>query len=66
MLKDYEIKIEVRMDAIYIYEKVIAGAGGLPVGTGGKTLLMLSGGIDSPVARMMMRISDKSCTSNKC
>ena len=38
------------MDAIYIYEKVIAGAGGLPVGTGGKTLLMLSGGIDSPVA----------------
>ncbi|QGY84618.1 tRNA 4-thiouridine(8) synthase ThiI [Staphylococcus epidermidis] len=47
---DYEIKIEVRMDAIYIYEKVIAGAGGLPVSTGGKTLLMLSGGIDSPVA----------------
>ncbi|CUY01239.1 tRNA uracil 4-sulfurtransferase ThiI [Staphylococcus epidermidis] len=47
---DYEIKIEVRMDAIYIYEKVIAGAGGLPVGTGGKTLLMLSGGIDSPLA----------------
>ncbi|WP_049389666.1 tRNA uracil 4-sulfurtransferase ThiI [Staphylococcus epidermidis] len=47
---DYEIKIEVRMDAIYIYEKVIAGAGGLPVGTGGKTLVMLSGGIDSPVA----------------
>ncbi|MCG1433327.1 tRNA 4-thiouridine(8) synthase ThiI [Staphylococcus epidermidis] len=47
---DYEIKIEVRMDAIYIYEKVIAGAGGLPVGTGGKTLLMLSGGIDSPIA----------------
>lgn len=47
---DYEIKIEVRMDAIYIYEKVIAGAGGLPVGTGVKTLLMLSGGIDSPVA----------------
>ncbi|WHI70888.1 tRNA 4-thiouridine(8) synthase ThiI [Staphylococcus epidermidis] len=47
---DYEIKIEVRMDAIYIYEKVIVGAGGLPVGTGGKTLLMLSGGIDSPVA----------------
>ena len=47
---DYEIEIEVRMDTIYIYEKVIAGAGGLPVGTGGKTLLMLSGGIDSPVA----------------
>ena len=49
-VKNPDYEIEVRMDAIYIYEKVIAGAGGLPVGTGGKTLLMLSGGIDSPVA----------------
>ncbi len=49
---DHEIKIEVRLDAIYIYEEVVAGSGGLPVGTGGKTLLMLSGGIDSPVAGM--------------
>ena len=32
--------------------KFMKGAGGLPVGTGGKTLLMLSGGIDSPVAGM--------------
>lgn len=49
---DHEIKIEVRIDAIYIYDQTIEGAGGLPVGTGGKTLLMLSGGIDSPVAGM--------------
>lgn len=46
----HTIKVEVRLDAIYVYDKVIAGSGGLPVGTGGKTLLMLSGGIDSPVA----------------
>ncbi|MBL7573429.1 tRNA uracil 4-sulfurtransferase ThiI [Staphylococcus saccharolyticus] len=49
---DHEIKIEVRLDAIYIYEEIVAGSGGLPVGTDGKTLLMLSGGIDSPVAGM--------------
>ncbi|MCG7338446.1 tRNA 4-thiouridine(8) synthase ThiI [Staphylococcus sp. ACRSN] len=49
---DHIIKVEVRLDAVYIYDKVIPGAGGLPVGTGGKTLLMLSGGIDSPVAGM--------------
>ncbi|MBO1199567.1 tRNA 4-thiouridine(8) synthase ThiI [Staphylococcus simiae] len=47
---DHEIRVEVRLDAIYMYVDVVAGAGGLPVGTGGKTLLMLSGGIDSPVA----------------
>lgn len=42
--------MEIRSDAAYLYSRVIKGAGGLPVGTGGKTLLMLSGGIDSPVA----------------
>ena len=47
---NHTIKVEVRLDAIYVYDQVIAGSGGLPVGTGGKTLLMLSGGIDSPVA----------------
>src|SRR5699024_1780025 len=47
---DHTIKLEVCLDAIYVYDKVISGSGGLPVGTGGKTLLMLSGGIDSPVA----------------
>lgn len=49
---DHVIKVEVRLDAVYIYDRTIYGAGGLPVGTGGKTLLMLSGGIDSPVAGM--------------
>ncbi|PKI23455.1 tRNA 4-thiouridine(8) synthase ThiI [Staphylococcus succinus] len=49
---NHNIKVEVRLDAIYVYDQVINGAGGLPVGTGGKTLLMLSGGIDSPVAGM--------------
>lgn len=49
---DHEIKVEIRLDAVYIYEEIIPGSGGLPVGSGGKTLLMLSGGIDSPVAGM--------------
>lgn len=47
---DYRLLVEIRSDAAYLYSRVIKGAGGLPVGTGGKTLLMLSGGIDSPVA----------------
>lgn len=49
---DHEVRVEIRLDAVYIFEKIIQGSGGLPVGTGGKTLLMLSGGIDSPVAGM--------------
>ena len=47
---DIEIKVEIRERATYITSTVIPGAGGLPVGTGGKVLLLLSGGIDSPVA----------------
>ena len=50
----HNIKVEVRKEGVYIYTKVIDGAGGLPTGTGGKTLLQLSGGIDSPVAGMEM------------
>lgn len=34
---DHEIKVEIRLDAVYIYEEIIPGSGGLPVGTGGKT-----------------------------
>ena len=45
-----EIFIEVRKDAVYIYFEKIKGIGGYPVGTLGKGILMLSGGIDSPVA----------------
>ncbi|MFD1019048.1 tRNA uracil 4-sulfurtransferase ThiI [Thalassobacillus hwangdonensis] len=47
---DVELKVEVRQDAAYITSKNYPGAGGLPVGTTGKSLLLLSGGIDSPVA----------------
>lgn len=49
---DYKVNVEIRRDAAYLYSRIVKGAGGLPVGTGGKTLLMLSGGIDSPVAGM--------------
>ncbi len=44
------ITVEIRSDAFYVMDNVIKGAGGYPVGIGGKALLMLSGGIDSPVA----------------
>lgn len=44
------ITVEIRTDAFYVMDNVIRGAGGYPVGIGGKALLMLSGGIDSPVA----------------
>ena len=47
---DILVRVEYRKDAIYIMDNMIPGAGGYPVGIGGKTLLMLSGGIDSPVA----------------
>lgn len=47
---DVEVKVEIRADGTYITSKIIPGLKGLPVGTGGKSLLLLSGGIDSPVA----------------
>ena len=50
---DMMLNIEVR-EKIYIYSKVIPGPGGMPVGTGGKAMLLLSGGIDSPVAGYMI------------
>ena len=46
---DVTLYIEVR-EAFYIYSTIIPGAGGMPVGTAGKAMLLLSGGIDSPVA----------------
>ena len=48
------LTIEIRDDNIYIYSKMIPGPGGMPVGTGGKAMLLLSGGIDSPVAGYMI------------
>ena len=50
---DYLLKIEIRSDYTYIYTKEIKALGGYPVGVAGKGLLMLSGGIDSPVAGYM-------------
>ena len=47
------ITIEVR-DKIFIYSEMIPGPGGLPIGTNGKGMLLLSGGIDSPVAGYMV------------
>lgn len=44
------VKVEFRKDYAYVMDNVVMGAGGYPVGIGGKALLMLSGGIDSPVA----------------
>jgi thiamine biosynthesis protein ThiI len=47
---DVTLRCEIRLNGIYLSYETIDGAGGLPVGTAGKAVLMLSGGIDSPVA----------------
>ena len=51
---DVEIFVEVRDRKAYIYHEVIKGVGGLPLGTQGKAVALISGGIDSPVAAWMM------------
>jgi thiamine biosynthesis protein ThiI len=48
-----ELNVEVRED-VCIYSKQIKGPGGMPIGTNGKAMLLLSGGIDSPVAGYMV------------
>lgn len=50
---EVKVWIEIR-NKTYIYSKVVKGLGGMPVGTNGKAMLMLSGGIDSPVAGWMI------------
>ena len=50
---DIMLNVEVR-EKIYIYSETIPGPGGMPVGSGGKAMLLLSGGIDSPVAGYMI------------
>ncbi|MGG4342726.1 tRNA uracil 4-sulfurtransferase ThiI [Paenibacillus lautus] len=47
---DMELRVEIRENETYLYYEVIPGAGGYPIGTNGKAMLLLSGGIDSPVA----------------
>ena len=50
---DVMVEVEIRSSA-YIYSKIIPGPGGLPVGTNGRAVSLLSGGIDSPVATWMI------------
>lgn len=53
---DITVRVEVREENAYVYcqEKRISGQGGMPIGSGGKATLLLSGGIDSPVAGHMI------------
>ncbi len=46
----FTLKVEVRSEGVYLYWDEVQGPGGLPLGTSGKALLLISGGIDSPVA----------------
>ena len=50
---DIMLNVEIR-EKIYIYSEIIKGPGGMPIGTNGKGMLLLSGGIDSPVAGYMV------------
>ncbi len=50
---DHVLNVEIR-DKAYLYVRVVPGVGGMPSGTGGKAALLLSGGIDSPVAGWTM------------
>lgn len=50
---DIKIWVEIR-NKVYVYSKVVPGLGGMPLGTNGKAMLLLSGGIDSPVAGWMI------------
>lgn len=47
---DLTLRVEIRLNGIYLSSETIKGAGGMPVGTAGKGMMMMSGGIDSPVA----------------
>ncbi len=51
---DVTVYVEIRDFGAYVHADPIRGAGGIPVGTGGKAAILISGGIDSPVAAYMM------------
>ena len=51
---DYTVFVEVRDLAAYVHGPAVPGAGGLPTGVGGRAMVLLSGGIDSPVAAYMI------------
>lgn len=50
---EVELWVEVRQEGVYIFSEIVYGLGGFPLGSNGKAMLMLSGGIDSPVAGWM-------------
>jgi thiamine biosynthesis protein ThiI len=50
---DFELRVEIDHRDAYVHVKELSGAGGLPVGTSGRALCLLSGGIDSPIAALM-------------
>ena len=52
---DLTLSVEIR-EKIYVYSETIKGPGGMPIGTNGRAMLLLSGGIDSPVAGYMIAI----------
>ncbi len=47
---DVDLRVEIREEGVFVYSEVVPGLGGYPFGSSGKAMLMLSGGIDSPVA----------------
>jgi len=51
---DLTVYVEIREKAAYVHAPSVPGAGGLPVGTGGKAVSLLSGGLDSPVSSWMV------------
>lgn len=51
---DVMVEVELRGEKAFVYSRIIPGPGGLPVGTNGKAMSLLSGGIDSPVATYMI------------
>lgn len=51
---DREIFVEMRQDMAYVYLETIKGVGGLPLGTQGNMVVLMSGGLDSPVAAWLM------------
>ena len=51
---EYTVNVEIRDQMAYVHGPAEPGAGGLPTGVGGRAMVLLSGGIDSPVAAYMM------------
>ena len=51
---DATVTVEIREEHAYVHAEAVKGAGGMPIGTAGRAMLLLSGGIDSPVAGYMM------------